>query len=101
MAADPDRVAGEWCKRVIRGEMARRGLSYEDLAHRLVMVADPIDQHPLRNKVARASFSAAFFVQCLAAMECKTLDIDLLTIWRESRAEELLSGEDSDDQGEK
>jgi len=97
---DPDRVAGEWCKRVIRGEMARRGLSYEDLADRLCLVADYMGPHPLRNKVARATFSAAFFVQCLAAMECKTLDIDLLTIWRESRAEEMLGDKEDDDQVE-
>jgi hypothetical protein len=33
------------------------------------------NEHNLRNKVARGSFSATFFLQCLAAMDCQQLDI--------------------------
>ncbi len=60
-------------KGILRAEMKRRNLTYEQLAERLVAIGVRIDPHVLRNKVARGGFSAVFFVQCLRAMGCDTV----------------------------
>lgn len=76
---DFDLIANQWVKRVVRAEMVRCGLTYEDLARALTFVGRTEDDaHVLRNKIARGTFSAAFFIQCLAAMGVKNLPVDLL-----------------------
>jgi hypothetical protein len=69
----------EWAeetKRLLRAEMARRGVSYEDLAERLARIGVQDTAVNLRNKVARGRFSASFLVQCLSAMGARTLRIE-------------------------
>lgn len=72
-----DRVH-EWVKRSLRGEMVKRGFTYADLAEHLVPLGVAEEEVTLRNRVSRGAFSAAFFFQCLAAMGCKTFNIDLM-----------------------
>jgi hypothetical protein len=48
--------------------MTRRGVTYEELSERLAAIGVNDTAVNLRNKVARGRFSAAFLVQCLAAM---------------------------------
>jgi len=70
------KTEGEWAedmKRLLRAEMARRGVTYEDLADRLAAIGVRDKAVNLRNKVARGRFSAAFLVQCLNAMGVRTL----------------------------
>ena len=55
-------------KGILRAEMARRGMTYEQLAEKLAEVVVTDSAVNLRNKVARGGFSAAFFVQCLTAI---------------------------------
>lgn len=74
MATDVD-WQGE-VKGILRAEMKRRSLTYEQLAERLSAIGVRIDPRVLRNKVARGGFSAAFFVQCLRAMGCHTVRLD-------------------------
>lgn len=76
--ADFEGLAQQWVKRAIRGEMARKGWTYTDLAHALHHIGQEEDEHVLRNKIARGTFSAVFFSQCLAVLGTKTLNIDLL-----------------------
>lgn len=76
--ADFDELANQWVRRTIRAEMVKRGLTYADLARHLTIVGRSEDERVLRNKIARGTFSAAFFAQCLAAMGIKNLQIDLL-----------------------
>jgi hypothetical protein len=67
---------GEWAeetKRLLRAEMARRGVTYEDLAERLAGIGVQDTGVNLRNKVARGKFSAAFLIQCLEAMGTRAL----------------------------
>jgi len=98
MAIDPDAFAGEWAKRAIRAEMARRSMTYRDLGDRLENVAAyEEDERVLRNKVARGTFSAGFFVQCLAAMGCKTLNVDFLDAWREAKYEDEMDEAENQD----
>src|ERR1700761_6495580 len=72
-------VARTWVKSALRSEMGRRNISYAELAKRLSLQFESAeDEHVLRNRVARGRFSAAFLVQCLAVMGCRSLPIDLL-----------------------
>jgi hypothetical protein len=66
----------EWAeetKRLLRAEMVRRGVTYEDLAERLAGIGVQDTAVNLRNKVARGRFSAVFLVQCLEAMGARSL----------------------------
>jgi hypothetical protein len=66
-----------WPKRRLKAELREKGLSYRDLAQRLGEATDDETVQVLINRVNRGSFSASFFVRCLAAMGCKTLHIDV------------------------
>jgi Domain of unknown function (DUF6471) len=62
-------------KGILRAEMARRGMTYEQLAEKLAEIGVKDSAVNIRNKVARGGFSAAFFVQCLRAIGCSTIRI--------------------------
>jgi hypothetical protein len=51
-------------KGILRAEMARKGMTYEQLVE-LGVRESAMD---IRNKVARGGFSAVFFIQCLEAI---------------------------------
>ena len=68
----------EWhdlVKGMLRAEMTRRSITYDQLAVRLAEIGVQADVRNLRNKVARGGFSAVFFVQCLVAIGVRTLTI--------------------------
>jgi hypothetical protein len=98
---DEDALAREWVKRAVRTEMVKRGLTYADLSERLSQSFDLVEnERVLRNKIARGTFSAAFFAQCLTAMGCKTLAIDLPELrkeWDEAIDEHLGLGSKKQD----
>ena len=61
----------EWhdlVKGMLRAEMTRRGITYDQLSAKLAEIGVTEQSKSLRNKVARGGFSAVFFVQCLRAM---------------------------------
>ncbi|MCB1485919.1 MAG: hypothetical protein KDJ88_00515 [Bauldia sp.] len=69
----------EWVnlvKGLLRAEMTRRGVSYEQLAEKLGEMGVKDSAVNIRNKVARGGFSAVFFVQCLRALGCHTLRLE-------------------------
>jgi hypothetical protein len=66
----------EWAddvKRLLRAEMTRRGVTYEELSEKLAAIGVKDTAVNLRNKVARGRFSATFLVQCLTAIGARTL----------------------------
>lgn len=63
-------------KGLLRAEMAKRHLKAPDLAKSLSDLGIEVTPENLKNKIARGGFSATFFLQCLAAMEVKTLHLD-------------------------
>lgn len=63
-------------KAMLRAEMVRRGVSYKALVERLAAHDVVETEANLRNKISRGGFTAAFFLQCLYAMEVKNLQID-------------------------
>lgn len=62
-------------KGLLRAEMARRAVTYDGLSQRLADMGVKDSAVNIRNKVARGGFSAAFFLQCLKALEVQKLDL--------------------------
>lgn len=63
-------------KGLIRGEMARKGVTYAQLAERLAAVGVDENERNLRNKVSRGKFTAGFMLQCLSALGVQQLHLD-------------------------
>lgn len=53
---------------IIRGEMARQGITYAQLVEKLAAIGVTEDERNLRNKISRGKFTAAFLLQCLHAL---------------------------------
>lgn len=58
----------ERAKGILRGEMARRGVTYAQLVEKLAAIGIDENERNLRNKVSRGKFTAGFLLQCLAAL---------------------------------
>ncbi len=63
-------------KGLLKAEMAKRHMRAPDLAAALAAIGIDERADNLKNKIGRGQFSAAFLLQCLAAMEVKTLHLD-------------------------
>ena len=63
-------------KRLLRGEMVKRGVNYAELVKRLDAIGVKDSEANLRNKISRGGFTAAFLVQCLTAMGATTLRLE-------------------------
>lgn len=66
----------ERTKRILRGEMKRRGVGYNELAALLNDIGIPENPRNIANKVARGGFSAVFLIQCLIAMGARDVRVD-------------------------
>lgn len=69
----------EWAAQVkglLRAEMSRRGITYDQLTEKLAAVGVRDTSVNIRNKVARGRFTAAFFVQCMEAIGCREIKLD-------------------------
>lgn len=65
----------ERAKNLLKGELRRRGISYRDLAEKLTAMGLPETERNLANKISRGGFTGAFFLQCLSAIGCTTLQL--------------------------
>jgi hypothetical protein len=75
----PVKAPRDWqaqAKGIIRGELKRRNLSYADLAERLTAIGVKESERNVSNKIARGSFTATFFLQCLEAIGVYTLHLN-------------------------
>jgi hypothetical protein len=73
------RVDKEWQERVkaiLKAELARRNVSYKELADRLQAIGVKDTERNISNKISRGTFTAAFFIQCLDAIGCHTLHLN-------------------------
>jgi hypothetical protein len=73
---DTESEYAERAKRLLRAEMVKRGVSYEDLAAKLAEIGVQETPVNLRNKVSRGKFMAAFMLQCLRAIGVETLRLE-------------------------
>lgn len=70
-----DAEAAAQAKNILKAELKRRGLSYRDLVEKLGEAGIPETERNLTNKIARGTFTAAFFIQCLTAIGAKTVTL--------------------------
>jgi hypothetical protein len=66
----------EQAKGLLRGEMARRGVTYAQLVERLAAIGVDDNERNLRNKVSRGKFTAGFLLQCLSAVGARSIALD-------------------------
>jgi Domain of unknown function (DUF6471) len=79
MAGKPKQKNKDWqakVKGLLKAELKRRELSYADLAEKLGEIGIKDEERNISNKIARGSFSAVFFIQCLDAIGCKTIHLE-------------------------
>jgi hypothetical protein len=69
----PDQERQDRVKAVLKAELARRNISYRELAERLGKMGVAENERNIANKLSRGTFTAAFFVACLDAIECRVL----------------------------
>jgi len=62
-------------KRVLKGELARAGLTYKMLAIRLQSLGVEDSEAAIANRISRGKFSFAFFMQCMAAIGVNEVDL--------------------------
>lgn len=68
-----------WQRRVkglLKAELKRHHVSYKELAEKLAKIGVSDSEKNIANKLARGSFTAVFFVQCLDAIGCHTLHLE-------------------------
>jgi len=68
----------EWAddvKRILRAEMTRRGITYDQLQEKLEAVGVRDTSVNIRNKVARGKFTAVFLLQCFHAIGAKNISL--------------------------
>jgi hypothetical protein len=73
---DWELVFSEFARITIQVQMKKRDLGYReftDLFNARYQCEE--NERNMRNKIARGTFSAAFFLMCITALECKSLDI--------------------------
>ena len=66
----------ENAKGILRGEMARRGVTYAQLAEKLAAIGVEDSERNLRNKVSRGKFTAGFLLQVMTALGAKEIRLD-------------------------
>jgi len=63
-------------KNILKAELKRRGISYRTLAENLGELGIQENERNLANKISRGGFSAAFFLECLAAIGAKSVRLE-------------------------
>ena len=79
MASEPKAKPNDWQARVkgiLKAELKRRDISYRDLAEKLEAIGVKDSERNISNKIARGSFTAVFFVQCMRAIGCHNIHLD-------------------------
>ena len=67
-----------WIKGILRAEMAKRNMTYADLAKCLNAIFIEEDEKNLANKIGRGTLSAVLFMACLSAMGIRELTFEPL-----------------------
>ncbi len=81
-------------KRLLKSELVRRGITCEDLVHCLNRIGVVRTKASVESKISRGTFSGAFLIQCLNAIDCKNLDCSvpkLITSLKSAQEPKLLN----------
>lgn len=60
---------------ILKAELKRKGVTYSQLVDKLAEIGVEEKEVNIRNKLSRGKFTAAFFLQCLAAIEAQHLHL--------------------------
>jgi hypothetical protein len=63
-------------RRLLKAELKRREISYPQLAERLAAMGVQETKASITNKISRGAFTAAFLLQCMEAIGCRTLRLE-------------------------
>ena len=69
----PDKEWQDRVKGILKGELKRRNVSYQQLSDRLADMGIREGEKNIRNKISRGGFSATFFIQSLVAAGCQNV----------------------------
>lgn len=61
---------------LLKAELAKLGISYEELAERLKAIDVQETYQSIAAKINRGTFSFAFFMQCMKALEKTKISLD-------------------------
>lgn len=79
MAAKSDPATVEFearAKNLLKAELKRKGVTYAQLAERLAALGVQENERNLNNKISRGGFTAAFLLQCMAAIGATAIRLD-------------------------
>ena len=62
-------------RRLLREQLTQAGLDYADLASRLALRGTHLTAKALTNKINRGTFSLAFFLECMQALNVETVSL--------------------------
>lgn len=62
-------------KRILKAELARRGLTYKALAVRLDAIGVRDEERAIANRISRGKFQFTFFLQCMRAIGVEQVDV--------------------------
>lgn len=72
----PDRTDWEAkAANLLKAELKRKGVTYAQLVDKLASIGVDEREVNIRNKLSRGKFTAAFLLQCLAAINSETLHL--------------------------
>jgi Domain of unknown function (DUF6471) len=60
---------------LLKAELKRKGVTYAGLVEKLAAIGVDEKEANIRNKLSRGKFTAAFLLQCLDAIETRSLAI--------------------------
>ena len=73
------RTEQEWCeraKRYLKAELKRANVTYDELARQLARHGMTETKASIANKLARAAFTATFFLAALVEIGCQVIRLD-------------------------
>jgi Domain of unknown function (DUF6471) len=63
-------------KALLKSELKRKNIAYRELAARLTAMGIPESERNIANKISRGGFTAAFLLQCFAAIGSHNVRLD-------------------------
>ncbi|XSG83515.1 MAG: DUF6471 domain-containing protein [Methyloligella sp. ZOD6] len=60
-------------KNLLKAELKRKGITYRQLAEKLAEIGVQETERNLNNKISRGGFTAAFLLQCLEVIGCRSV----------------------------
>jgi hypothetical protein len=73
--ANPETAWRQGASRLLRAQLVLRGFSYSELASKVSALGAHETKASIANKLSRGSFSCAFFLMCLHAIDTHQIDI--------------------------